>query len=154
MNASNGFMPMFQGMMPVMPILPVMPVMPFAQNDNGASGEDAASNMKKFWEQMIDVQKTSMNTAKDQWTRFFEYMMDMQDTFAESLPDELPTLPGFPQPAVSPKEFMKQLKGFQEMANEYFVKQADTAADFTLKGQEKVCDVVNQAMENAQKTKE
>ena len=108
MNASNGFMPMFQEMMPVMPILPVMPVMPFAQNDNGASGEDAASNMKKFWEQMIDVQKTSMNTAKDQWTRFFEYMMDMQDTFAESLPDELPTLPGFPQPAVSPKEFMRR----------------------------------------------
>ena len=168
--APTGFMPMFQGMMPqmpMMPMMPVLPVMPFAQNKNPWScfanlnscdntcGDDFMSGMKKFWEQMIDVQKTSLNGTRDQWNQFFEHMMDMQDTFAESLPDELPSLPGFPQmPAISPKDFMKRAKEFQEMTNAHFVEQADSVKDFYLKGQEKACDMACAAMDNAKAKKE
>jgi len=81
--------------------------------------------------------------------------MDMQDTFAETLPDEVPTLPGFPQlPGISPKEFMKQVKEFQEMANAHIVEQADSVVDFTRKGQKKVRDAVNKAIDNAKEEKE
>ena len=89
------------------------------------------------------MQQTTMDNAKDQWNKFFEYMMDMQDSFAENLPDEVPTLPGLPQmPGISPKEFMKQAKEFQEMANKQFVEQADSVAEFSRKGQKKALEVV------------
>jgi len=161
-NAFNGFMPMFQGMMPTMPIMPVLPVlpmmppMPFMKNDDGdVFSGDYTFDLNKFWEQVIDAQKTSISGTKDQWNRFFEHMMDMQDTFTESLPEELPTLPGFPKMSgISPKGIMKQLKGFQEMVNDYCVKQADAAADFSIKGQEKVCDAVNAAVDSLKKEKE
>ena len=168
-TAPKSFMPMFQGMMPMMPnmptmpvlpvlpVMPMMPPMPFMQNNtsNDAACDDFKSNMDKFCEQVMDMQKTSMDNTKDQWNKFFEYMMDMQDTFAESLPDEVPTLPGLPQlPAVSPKEFMKQVKEFQEMVNKYFVEQADSAVEFSRKGQKKVREVVNKAIDNVKEEKE
>jgi len=170
-NPFADFMPMFQGMMPTMPTMPTMPVlpvlpmlpmmpmmppMPFMKNndDEEATAGDFSFDLNKFWEQVIDAQRTSISGTKDQWNRFFEHMMDMQDTFTESLPEELPTLPGFPQmPAISPKGIMKQLKGFQEMVNDYCVKQADAAADFSIKGQEKVCDAVNAAVASVKKEK-
>ena len=122
---------------------------------NDAACDDFKSNMDKFCEQVMDMQKTSMDNTKDQWNKFFEYMMDMQDTFAESLPDEVPTLPGFPQlPGISPKEFMKQVKEFQKMANDHIVEQADSVVDFSRKGQKKVREVVNKAIDNVKEEKE
>ena len=151
-DSRKGFVPMFPGMLPAMQGKPVMPPLPFA---NG-SGEDARDSFKKFWEQMIDMQKSAMDSYKEQWNQFFEYMMDMEDTFAESLPDEVPSLPGFPVgqwPAISPKEFMKQVKEFQEMANKHFIEQADSAADFSVKGKEKLCDIVNKALDSVKEEK-
>ena len=140
--------------MPVLPVLPIMPPMPFMKNydDEDATACDFSFDLNKLWEQVIEAQKTLISGTKDQWNRFYEHMMDMQDTFTESLPEELPTLPGFPQlSGISPKGIMKQLKGFQEMVNDYCVKQADAAADFSIKGQEKVCDAVNAAVESVKK---
>jgi len=79
----------------------------------------------------------------------------MQDTFADNLPDEVPTLPGLPQmPVISPKEFMKQTKEFQEMANKQFVEQADSVAEFSRKSQKKAREVVDKAIDNAKEEKE
>ena len=102
------------------------------------------------------MQKSSIENSKDQWNQVYDYMMSMQDTFTESLPDELPALPGIlgQLPVVSPKEFMKDLKEFQEMAKEYFVKQADSIVDVSIKSQEKVCDKVCKAIDNAKKEKD
>ena len=168
-NPSNGAMPMFQGVMPTMPAMPMMPPMPFMQNANGwgwfgnkssredTKAEDFKSNMKTFWEQMIDMQRSSMDGAKDQWNQFFDHMMDMQETFVAAMPDEIPTLPGFPfMPpfSLSPKDLMNRLMEFQEMANEHLVEQADSAVDFYFKGQEQVCDMVQAAKENKEKKDE
>ena len=168
-NNANGFMPMFQGMMPPMPPMPAMPMMPpmpFMPNreafgfgnkagKDDACCEDFKSGMKKFWEQMLDAQKSSMNGAKDQWNQFFEHMMDMQDTFVDSWPDEMPSLPGFPfAPAMSPKDFMKRMKDFQEMTNAHFMEQADSCVDFYFKGQEKTCDMVNAMADSIKAQKE
>jgi len=162
-NSMKNFMPMFQGMMPMMPTMPVMPVMPmmppmpFMWNNTSYDDawDDFKSNMDKFYEQVMDMQQTTMDNAKDQWNKFFEYMMDMQDTFADNLPDEVPTLPGLPQmPVISPKEFMKQTKEFQEMANKQFVEQADSVAEFSRKSQKKAREVVDKAIDNAKEEKE
>ena len=73
-----------------------------------------------------------MDNSKEQWSQFFEHLMDMQDLFIESLSEDALSLPGFPFGqllTVSPKDFMKQVKEFQKMANKYFVEQADTTAE-------------------------
>lgn len=167
----NGVFPMFQGMMPNfpsmpgMPVMPMMPMMPFPfmQNKNGfgwggnnTSGnsycEDFNSGLIKFWKQTIEAQKASLEGTRDQWNQFFEYNMDMWDTFAEFLPDEVPVLPGLP--TVSPKNVVKRVKKFQEMANEHIQQQADTAVDFAIKGQEQACDMVAAAVEKVQEKAE
>ncbi|MBR4473010.1 MAG: acyl--CoA ligase [Oscillospiraceae bacterium] len=165
----EGMMPMIQGkpVMPPMPIMPIpvfpmpmmpMPMMPFMQNRNGrestrssTDGNNSGDDTKKFWAQFIDMQKSAMDSSREQWNQFFEYIMEMEDTFTESLPDDMPALPGFPfgLPAMSPKEFMKQLKEFQKMMNEYLVEQTDSCIDLILKGQKQFCDVVSEADNDA-----
>lgn len=160
-NQFNGFVP-FQGMVPMMPVVPVLPIMPFAQNPNGwgytgrkknAESEtawlnDCQTNMKTMYDQMIDMQKSTTDASRDQWNQLFEHLMDMEETFINSLPDEVPTVPGLPPLPISPKEFMGRIKEFQKMSNDHIVEQTDSAVDFYLKGQEKVGDIVNTAMEN------
>ena len=165
-NTSGGFMPMFQGMMPMMPVMPMMPPMPFLQNggwgwsapkknpEDTKRKESFRSNMKTFWEQTIDMQRSTVEAARDQWNQFFKYMLDMQETFAESLPEEAPALPGLPAFPLSPKEAMEWVMEFEEMTNSHMVEQADSLADYSIKGQEKVCDMVNAAVENAKEKKE
>jgi hypothetical protein len=70
--------------------------------------------------------------------------MDMMDAFVEFLPEDVPTLPGFPfKPGISPKDFMKQVKEFHEMANAHMVEQADSVTDFCIQSQAKVCNLVD-----------
>lgn len=162
----EGMMPMMQGkplvppmpIMPPMPVMPLMPMMPFMPNANGygnsrsSTGDrDDRDDRKKFWEQVIDMEKSSMDSSRKQWNQFFENMMEMEDSFIESLPDEVTAFPGFPfgqMPAASPKEFMKQLRKFQKMSNEYLVWQADFYIDLILRGQKQFCDVVSEADNN------
>ena len=152
-NPFNSIMPMFQGM---------MPTLPFAKGGNccggsrgdSAKAEELKSGIRKFWEQAIDMQRSTVGGSKDQWNLFFGHMMDLQDSFVASMPDELPSLPGFSFAQafpMSPKSFMKELKKFQEMANAHFVEQADSCAEFFFQGQEQVCDIVCAAAENREK---
>lgn len=156
-NYINGFMPMFQdGVLPMLPMppMPVIPPMPFgawgwAGNQNrNKEGENTQkdtikSTMKSFWMQNIDMKKTSVDSSREQWKQFFDYMMEIQEAFSASLPDDTSSLPYAQMLPVSPKAFMERLKEFQEMANEHFVKQADSFADFYIKGQEQLYDMVS-----------
>ena len=172
-NPGMGFVPMLQGMlpttdwkamMPPMPPMPPMPMMfpmPFMSGRDGSDGRndggDAKANLKKFWEQSIDMEKSSMESSKEQWSQFFEHLMDIQDLFIESLSEDALSLPGFPfgqMLAISPKDFMKQVKEFQKMANEHFVEQANSVADMSIKGKEKVCDMVYKAMDSGKEEKD
>ena len=73
----------------------------------------------------------------------------MQDTFAALIPEDTSSLPLFLQMLpVPPKELMERLKEFQIMANEHFVEQADSFADFCIKGQQQFYDMVSSAMDS------
>ena len=157
----GGFMPMFPGMMPPLPPMPPMPFMPntdsgwFGMKNNGnnefgAKMDGWTTNMFSFWDQMIDMQKSSIDGNKSQWEQFFAHMMEMQESFADSLPDELPNLPGMPAAVkkVSPKAVVKKMKEFEELANEHAMEQADTANDFFIQGQEKARDLAKEAKES------
>ena len=155
----NGSMPMFQaGSLPVPP-MPVMPFMPFGAfgqgTDQGKVGENRQkqkenikSTVKTAWMQKIDRKKTSADNGKEQWRQFFDYLMEMQETFCAALPDDTSSMPYGQMLPMSPKAFMERVKDFQKMANEHFVEQADSFADFWIKGQEQLYDMVSSAMES------
>ena len=155
----NGSMPMFQaGSLPVPP-LPVVPFMPFGAfgqgTDQGKVGENRQkqkenikSTVKTAWMQKIDRKKTSADNGKEQWRQFFDYLMEMQETFCAALPDDTSSMPYGQMLPMSPKAFMERVKDFQKMANEHFVEQADSFADFWIKGQEQLYDMVSSAMES------
>ena len=158
-NQDKAKFPMFFGMgMWPMPNKPAMPPMPFGERAKDNAGiEDAKANMKKFWEQMIEMQKTSIDSSRELWDQYFEHMMDMEDLLTDSMPDEAPSVPGFifgQWIAVSPKELMKQLKEFQEMAKDHIAEQADSVADFSVRGQEKLCDIVCKPSDSAKEEKD
>ena len=145
----NGSMPMFQaGSLPVPP-LPVVPFMPFGAfgqgTDQGKVGENRQkqkenikSTVKTAWMQKIDRKKTSADNGKEQWRQFFDYLMEMQETFCAALPDDTSSMPYGQMLPMSPKAFMERVK----------VEQADSFADFWIKGQEQLYDMVSSAMES------
>ena len=153
----NGFMPMFQeGAFP-MPSMPLMPFAPWgmAGNKNSAGEgddkkkeqkENIKSTVKSVWTQKMDRKKASVDNSREQWKQFFDYMMEMQDTFTASIPDDTPYAQMLP---ISPKALVERWKEFQIMANEHFVEQADSFADFCIQGQQQFYDMVSTAMENA-----
>ena len=158
-TTKKGFMPMFPDMsaMPAMP-MPPMPFMPFGKKgcekeETKEQWGDFKSNMENFWDQIRDMQNSSMEASKEQWNTFFGQCLDMEEIFIASLPDEVPTLPWLPAwltPSMSPQAFMSKVKAFQEMANEHAVEQAATFLDFCKKGQEQVKEAVTEAVENVE----
>ena len=167
MNADNnmnkkkgsfkGFMPMFSAgtfpmlPMPPMPPMPFMPFVPVGRKEKHSKEEPTTnkahikSTVKSVLSQNIDMQKATKDNRKDRWGQVFDYFMDMQDTFTAALPAESPFLP-FRIP-VAPKSVMKKMREFQEMANEHFMEQANSIADFFIQGQEQVYDIVSSAMD-------
>jgi hypothetical protein len=110
----------------------------------GKAGELAA-DMKSFWEKGIDLQKSSIDRSKDQYDQFFTYIQDMMDDFVESLPEELPGMPPCP---ITPKDFRKSMKEWEEMINDYFKEQAGSWTDFAIKSQEKACEQIPEKKED------
>ena len=74
-------------------------------------------------------------------------MSDMLDSFADALPEELPWLPPCFQ---VPKSVRKEMKEWEQMANEFFVQVADSVTDFAIKGQEKACAKIPEAEKSAE----
>ena len=109
--------------------------------------EEFKSTVDTFWDQMIEMQKTSMEAWKEQWDKAFPQLMEMQDKITDNLPEELPTPPGAPVNPIKPKEVMSKVREFQEMANQHAVEQADSALDFCKKGQEQVKATVTETVD-------
>ena len=160
MKELKGMMPMLQGMMPPMPSMPGMD--PFGWFGGKNKDKEEKKSQKNgfdfdttlFWEQMIDAQKSTMDSSRDQWDQFFAHMMEMQDTFTDALPDEAPSLPSIPfLPVVvmSPKAFMKKVKEFQEMANDHLTEQFDSFGDFMIQGQKQACKTYSENAEKKEK---
>ncbi len=144
------------------PMIPPIP-MPFIPNfGNWAKPEvksydkkiivfmdDCDANVMALWKQIIDMQKSYIESSKGQWQQFIDKLFEMQDSFANSLPEEFPVAPGMKSLPVTPKYLMDQLKQFEEMSNDYFTEQADSCADFCIKSQEQTRDVVSTIAEKA-----
>ena len=152
----NGFAPMFMGGAFPMPPIPPMPFAPWGMpGENSSAGEEddtkkeqkenIKSTVKSVWSQKIDRKKSSVDNGREQWKQFFDYIMEMQDTFAASIPDDMPYAQMLPVP---PKALLERWKEFQIMANEHFVEQADSFADFCIKGQQQFYDMVSSAMDS------
>ena len=157
-DSFKSFMSMCQGMMPMMSMMPPLPLMPpfgfmpFMQgsDDEGKKKSDSNNWMETYWDQMIDMQRSTLEAIRDQWDSFFDHMMDMEDTFVDSLSDDDMSLPlqFFGQSfSVSPKKLAKWMKEFQETANMHFVEQADSFNDLVIKSQEQVKDIVCESKE-------
>ena len=120
-NKNN--MDMFRAFMPPMPFMPNGKGFGwFASQAWEEEKEEPGSSMKKFWEQMIDVQKSAMDLTKEQWEQFVENMMALQKNFASSMPDKLPSPPQMPfAPSFpdSPKKFKKQMKKFMKQMERF-----------------------------------
>ena len=142
--------------MPPIPPVPPMPVFPMGENaDAGkenvkAKAQEFKSNAKATWEKAADMRKSSIDASKDQFGQLFSYMMDMQDGFVEALPEQIPTIPGMPEIPVSPKAIMKAIKEFEEMANKFFVEQADSYLDFLFESEQKAMDMIAKASQAQQ----
>ena len=149
----QGFMPRFNGNMPFMPPMPpMMPPMLFPgfgswqkpevkKSDSDRAGE-LDPNMLTFWDQLIELQKSSIESSRDQWEDFTDQVKEMEDTFSESLPEEFPVLPGFPPLPFTPKEMMDYWQEFEEMSKEHFMDQADSFAVYYIKSQEQARDMM------------
>ena len=107
-----------------------------------------SSDFKSNWEKAIGVQKSSIESSKDQYTQFFDYMTGMLDTFADSLPEELPWMPSWAKP---PKSVRKEMKEWEKMANDFFVEMTDSWTSFVIESQEKACEKIPEATEEVEK---
>jgi len=130
--------------------VPLIPMWGFpGKKDDDEYEEDwetFKSNLKTFWEQMRDMQKSTIDANKEQWDIFFDYTSKMQDAFIDSLPDEAPE--GIPEPPVSPKEYLKKQKEVREMVKDRATEQADSLLDFAKKSQEHVKETVTDGVKN------
>ena len=110
--------------------------------------EDFKSTVDDFWDQMIEMQRRSMEAWKEQWEKAFPQFMEMQDNFIDSLPDELLTPPGMP--SVKPKKVMEKVKEFQEMANKHAEEKADAQIDFVVQRRQKIKETVKDAVKSVE----
>lgn len=186
MNSLKGIMPMFMEadstmpsmpfmpMLPPMPMMPMMPMMPpmfpmpgvapfgwSGRKDEGKKNQneqwdDFKLGMDTFYEQVRDMQNSSMDTSREHWQKFFDYMMDLQEAFVSSLPDENPSMPGMPpfmMPPMSFKAFMEKMIEYQKIANSHAMEQADSFFKFCRQGQEQVKGAVSEAARSAEDEK-
>ncbi len=157
----EGFTPMFNRKMPLPPLPPVLP---FAfKVDYSVSSEEEKgcdmksyewldeydSSMKTFWDQIIDTQKSFIESSRDQWQDLYDHIVEMQDNFAKSLPEQFPVLPGLPPCPVTPKYLVEQLKKFQDMSEESITEQTDNLVNFSIKSQEQTRDMADTFIDNA-----
>ena len=116
-NAFKGFVPPFPKAMPKI-------------------NDDYKAGVKKLLGQMSEMQKSSVESSKEQWNKFFDQVLEMQDTVIESMSDDPISISWllFGKPyAVSPKEFLKQMKEIEKMTNAHVMEQVDSFVEFSRK---------------------
>ncbi len=111
---------------------------------------ELTAGAKAAWGKALEMKKATADSSKDQFAQFFAYMMEMQDGFAETLPEQLPTIPGMPELPVSPKGLVKVLQEYEEMTNDYLVKQVESCIAFYFEVQEKAMEKIPEAPQQAE----
>jgi acyl-coenzyme A synthetase/AMP-(fatty) acid ligase len=104
--------------------------------------------------QFIDAQKSSIGSNREQWDQISYQITKMEDTIVDSLPEQLPALPGFAPLPFSPKEMMRQWQKFGEMSRKNFLDQADYIANFSIMSQEQMRDKASDAAKKPAKKKD
>ena len=99
-----------------------------------------------FMDQMQGIQKTLIEARKEAWNKIFPQLIAMEQSFADNLPEEVPTAPGMPASPIKPKEIAEKVIEFQETANKNAMEQADAAIEIVKKGQEQVKEAVKDAV--------
>ncbi len=158
----EGFIPMFNGKMPLPPLPPLPPFAFKVDYSVSSEGEEKScdmksyewldecdSSMKTFWDQIIDTQKSFLESSRDQWQDLYDHIVEMQDNFAKSLPEQFPVLPGLPPCPVTPKYLVEQLKKFQDMSEESITEQTDNIVNFSIKSQEQTRDMADTFVDKA-----
>jgi len=112
------------------------------------------TSMDSFMKQLSDMQKSSMEASKKQWSSFFCQCMKMQKSFTDSIPEDLP----FFVP-VAPKEILDKDREFRIMANKKAMEQMDALVELAKKRQAFTKEIVDEGVENTkvkvkEKTKE
>jgi acyl-CoA synthetase (AMP-forming)/AMP-acid ligase II len=144
-NQFEDIMPEFGKMRP--PMMPPMPFMPLPRIDKQAA--DFNASIMRIWDQSIDMQKSHIESTREQWDQLSDQYMEMEDNFADSLPEDLPLLPGFVPLPFSPKVMMKQWMKFEKMSKEHFMDQADSFAISYIRNQEKARDMAGSVYDKA-----
>ena len=108
------------------------------------------SSLDDLWDQYQDMEKSAKKAWKEQWETFFAQLMGIEQTVADALPDEKVSVPGMPAAPVSPKEIVEKAKEFQETANAHAVEQADKAFDYRMQQQQKVKEIVTDAVQKVE----
>jgi len=103
-----------------------------------------------FKEQFEDLQKSSLDAAKEQWDIYFDYTSKMQQTFIDALPDEVPSIPGFPPifMPVPPKAVLKKGKELREERNKHNKEQFDSEVDYAKKRRDHAEEAISEGVKD------
>ena len=118
---------------------PAMPGWDWDTEEQKAKWKEFKANAEKLWDQYEDMQKAAKKAWKEQWETFFAQLMGIEQT-----------VPGMPAAPVSPKEIVEKAKEFQETANAHAVEQADKAFDYRMQQQQKVKEIVTDAVQKVE----
>ena len=129
---------------------PAMPGWDWDTEEQKAKWKEFKANAEKLWDQYEDMQKAAKKAWKEQWETFFAQLMGIEQTVADALPDEKVSVPGMPAAPVSPKEIVEKAKEFQETANAHAVEQANKAFDYRMQQQQKVKEIVTDAVQKVE----
>jgi hypothetical protein len=124
--------------------MPPVPVVewPANKDERKEQWEGFKTNLGTFWDQMLEMQKTTVETWKEHWNKSFPLLMDMQDNLVSALPEEIPAS------SMTTKDFMDKVKDFQEMTNKHMVAQAENYFNFMIEGQQKIKAMVMEAVDS------
>ena len=130
---------------------PFVPVWEWSNDESrDEKWESFKSNVKTFKEQFEDLQKSSLDAAKEQWDIYFDYTSKMQQTFIDALPDEVPSIPGFPPifMPVPPKAVLKKGKELREERNKHNKEQFDSEVDYAKKRRDHAEEAISEGVKN------
>ena len=152
----GGFAPM-PGMngfpFPPLPLIPPMPgFAPWGmkgkedseEKDRKDEWKSFKSNVETLWDQLEDMQDSSVEATKEQLDILFDHTGKMEKSLIDSLPDEAPAA-FFPS-----KDVLKKRKEAREELNKYNKEQFDSFLDYAKKRQDKFREAVSDGVKDAE----
>ncbi len=152
----GGFAPM-PGMngfpLPPLPLIPPMPgFAPWGmkgkedseEKDRKDEWKSFKSNVETLWDQLEDMQDSSVESMKEQLDILSDHTGKMEKSLIDSLPDEAPAA-FFPS-----KDVLKKRKEAREELNKYNKEQFDSFLDYAKKRQDKFREAVSEGVKDAE----